>query len=1128
MAAEHSSLKSLVQSFERTSYFKKLQLLLEAGGTLSTKSLRGSLKALTANSVQRCTDKRLVVVCSNEDLSAWYHDIALMASHSGVAMFSEGAPRRSSLDHHADDMTRIVDVVSTIEQYEHSIVVADPASFLVALPKPTAVVENIFHVKRDDSLSFEQFCQHLQLNGFERQDYVSKPGEIAIRGGIVDVFPVGWSTPLRIEFWGDLVDSIREFDPLSQRSIREHQSVEFLARFISDEHDEFSCTLMDYIDNDTIIILDQPETLAAQFEKLERHELFEQLQQQRCLRINPLGSVDLETKSTEQKVVDSSVESLYLELTRLQQLKSDIFICAEGSIHTRRMRELTENVAERMENDHPEAELLRIDAIHWEHSTPHAGFEWPDESRVVFTEHQIFNRQRFHDARKYSNTAGLTLRELQQLRKGDLIIHIDKGVGQFDGLETITIGGNKQESVRLLFAEGDVLYVHLNYINKLQRYSAAEGTAPKLSKLGTGEWERKKARTKKKIKDIARDLIKLYAQRKALRGFAFPSDTVWQKEFEASFMYEDTPDQAKATAEVKADMETSMPMDRLVCGDVGFGKTEIAIRAAFKAAQAGKQVAVLVPTTILAQQHYLTFSERLRRYPVRVDVISRFRSSDEQKAIAAKMEEGAIDVLIGTHRILSKDIVFRNLGLLVIDEEQRFGVAAKEKLRSLRANVDTLTLTATPIPRTLNFSLMGARDLSIIETPPRNRLPVETSITEWNDHALREAISRELDRGGQLYFVNDTIQDLDELAMRLTELMPGIKFGIAHGQMDNGKLETVMERFLERKFDVLLTTKIVESGLDIPNVNTIIINRADRFGLAELYQLRGRVGRSNKQAYCYLVVPPIKTLQRNSIRRLQAIEEHTDLGSGFHLAMRDLEIRGAGNLLGGEQSGFIAELGLETYQRILDEAVRELRHEEFADMFDEADLLNFTNDDVSVELDADALLPEAYVKRDTERFEFYKRLFNARTEKVLEDIHGELRDRYGALPPEAENLLYVVRVRLSALPAGFDRIMISRNLVSIELPLNAPEQYFESVFPRIVAHVSLHEGSRFVQKNKRTVIEIPIERRDDALPLIRSLGLEVLQAIDQAQQERQKAQRAAMNATASKHRTDSDNSSTHT
>lgn len=1095
MADTAPPLLTLVRAFERTSFHRRLRSALDTGEQIRTRTLRGSLKSLAVASVHVHARRRLLVVCAPEVVSAWYHDLASMVPHTSIAAFPEASKTRTAISHHHEDMARIVDVVSTIEKSPLAIIIATPASFSVPLPKPESVVHNSMKLKRGDTQGFDELTTHLLLNGFERRDFVAQPGDIAVRGGIIDLFPVGWSTPLRIEFWGNSIDSVREFDPLSQRSIREHESVEFLARFISDEHDEFSCRLNDYVYPDTQIVLDEPDHLASLFDDLDATTLSEDLSARATLLINPIGSCTIETQSHAQLSADASMDAVYDELIRHQQSGTAVFVCAEGTIHTKRMHELLENVAERREADDDVETHLSTDRIHWLHGTPHAGFTWTEERLCVMTEHEVFNRQRFRDARRYAPSAGLTLRELQQLRRGDLIVHIDKGVGQFDGLETITISGSKQESVRLVFADNDVLYVHLNYLNKLQRYSAAEGTSPKLSKLGSGDWERKKARTKKKVKDIARDLIKLYAQRKSLRGYAFPADTIWQKEFEASFMYEDTPDQSRATAEVKADMEVPMPMDRLVCGDVGFGKTEVAIRAAFKAAQAGKQVAVLVPTTILAQQHYLTFSERLRRYPVTVDVMSRFRTPEEQKSVVERLKNGDVDILIGTHRLLSKDVEFRNLGLLIIDEEQRFGVGAKEKLRTLRANIDTLTLTATPIPRTLNFSLMGARDLSLIETPPRNRLPVQTSIIEWDADILREAINRELERGGQLYLVNDSIHELDEIAMRLVEIIPGLRFGIAHGQMDTKKLENVMERFLERKFDVLLSTKIVESGLDIPNVNTMIINHADRFGLAELYQLRGRVGRSNAQAYCYLCVPPVKTLNRTAIRRLQAIEEHTDLGSGFHLAMRDLEIRGAGNLLGAEQSGFIAELGLETYQRIVDEAVRELRHEEFSDMFPESELLNVSNEDLAVELDGDALLPESYVPKDTERFEFYKRLFNARTERSLEDIAGELRDRYGALPDAAENLLFAVRLRLAALPAGFDRLLVANDRLTIEIAANIPEQYVQHAFPRVVSRVSQREGSQFKQNQKRIIIDIPLARREEALTLVQSLSLDVQEAL---------------------------------
>lgn len=1087
MNSASPQIPQLLSAFQKTAFYTSIISEVSKNKTsLSIKTLSGSLKAVTVASLWQKLGTRLLVVTNDDSVLSWYHDLIVLLGEDNSTYCKQQVRRKKSLDEGYNvELLDIVDTVTTLERNPIAAVVCSPESFLLSLPKRDVVTENLYALKRDQHVPYEEFQHHLLLHGFERQDYVSKPGDISIRGGIVDVFPIGWSTPLRIEFWGDTIESIREFDPLSQRSIREHTSIEFVAKYFHEQSDEFGATLLDYIDENTIVILDEPEQLESVFEKAESSTIFHQLRNNRIISINPFGNTDIETRSAQQPNFESSVEKFFTALGEDEELQKKIFICAEGTIHTKRIRELIENVEERYDQDHLEYKPVSTHKIHWANSTLHSGFRWDDEGIVCYTEHQVFNRQRFRDANRHQNPNGITLRELQQLRKGDLIVHIDKGVGQFDGLETITIGGSKQETIRLIFAEGDVLYVHLNYVNKLQRYSSQEGVAPKLSKLGSGEWERKKARTKKKIKDIARELIKLYALRKSQRGFAFPTDTVWQKEFEASFMYEDTPDQARATAEVKHDMESDTPMDRLVCGDVGFGKTEVAIRAAFKAAQGGKQVAVLVPTTILAHQHHITFSERLKRYPVKVDVISRFRSTDEQKSISNGLEAGTIDILIGTHRILSKDMQFKNLGLLIIDEEQRFGVGAKEKLRQLRTNIDTLTLTATPIPRTLNFSLMGARDLSNIETPPRNRLPIDTNIIQWDDDEIRKGITRELERGGQLYFVNDKIENLDAIAMQLTEIVPGLRFGIAHGQMDSSKLETVMERFLERKFDVLLATKIVESGLDIPNVNTIFINRADRFGLAELYQLRGRVGRSTRQAYCYLIVPPVKTLNRIAIRRLQAIEEHTDLGSGFHLAMRDLEIRGAGNLLGGEQSGFIAEMGFELYQKILDEAVQELRQEEFSTVFQDKPIpVNLSNDELSIELDTDALLPDTYIPKDTERFEFYKKLYNADSEFKLNEIVSELRDRYGALPKEAEELLFAVRLRMITLPTGFVRVIVRANSMSIELPESTATQFYEKAFTPIASTVAGMHGAKFLQKGKKGYVEIMYGGRDEAINIM--------------------------------------------
>jgi len=595
----------------------------------------------------------------------------------------------------------------------------------------------------------------------------------------------------------------------------------------------------------------------------------------------------------------------------------------------------------------------------------------------------------------------------------------------------MSVRGIQHDVLKIIYDGGDVLYVNLNYVNRVQKYSSKEGHIPKLNRLGSAEWQRLKERAKGRIKDIARDLIRLYSERKSVTGFAFQTDTAWQKELEASFVFEDTFDQAKATMDVKADMESPFPMDRLICGDVGFGKTEVAVRAAFKAVMDGKQVAVLVPTTILAIQHFNTFSDRLSRYSVRVEVISRLKSKAEQSAILGKLNDGMVDVVIGTHRLLSKDVQFKDLGLLVVDEEHRFGVSAKERLRQKKAIVDTLTLTATPIPRTLHFSLMGARDLSVIATPPRNRLPIITEIVEFNEEQIREAVLREVHRGGQVYVVHDRVQDIQDFSLRLVGMLPGIRIAFAHGQMNPRELESVMIQFLERRLDVLVCTKIIESGLDIPNVNTIIINRADRFGMAELYQLRGRVGRSNVQAFAYLIAPPVASLPRESLKRLSAMREFTELGAGFNLAMRDLEIRGAGNLLGSEQSGYITDMGFETYTRILEESVRELKEEEFSSMFDKEKLASPEN--TLVEVEVDALIPGSYIESSGARLEVYRRLYGVTSREQVLEVGEELRDRFGPIPAEARNLLEVLILRLAASQLGCRKVKVNRDFLEIDI-----------------------------------------------------------------------------------------------
>ena len=1065
---------------------------LSSKRSASVKSLVGSLRGLFVSALWHVGDVPMVVVVPEEsDVDVYVHDIGLFIGAENVGAV-HGALRRSALEaggvvHHEQ-----METVTHMYERRRYVAVVSCAALALHLPAKEEITHATTTIARGARLPYEDTVTGLLLSGFERTDHVSKPGEIAVRGGIMDIYPGGWENPLRIEFWGDTVESIREFEPLSQRSIREHAEVSFLSRVYHSDDAGLSHTILDHLDPDTVVVIDSPEAVEASLHQQEADEQFTRLESWTHLNINPLGSSDVEVKSSAQPPYSASIEQLLQGVRKLQQREFTTFIGADGQQHVKRLRELCDNVIDQVEYDDVELAVAlhkAADTVRWVARPVSHGFQWDDASLVCFTEHQVFGRQRAQK-RLRKQDKGFTLRELQQLHQGDFLVHEDKGLGRYLGLHTITINGSQQECVKLEFAGGDNLFVHLNYVHKLSKYAAEEGTVPKLSKLGSAEWERKKSKAKKRIKDIARDLIKLYAQRKSQPGFAYPEDTVWQKEFEASFQYEDTPDQAKATSEVKFDMESATPMDRLVCGDVGFGKTEIAVRAAFKAAQAGKQVALLVPTTILAEQHGVTFRDRLSRYPIRIDVMSRFRSKQEQKDILERIKLGTTDIVIGTHRILSKDIEFKNLGLLIIDEEHRFGVAAKEKLRQLRTTIDTLTLTATPIPRTLNFSLMGARDLSVIETPPRNRLPVRTEIIQWDDEILREALSRELERGGQAFVVTDRIYDMDKLEMKIKMIQPSLRVAIAHGQMETSHLEDVMEGFLERKFDVLIATKIIESGLDIPNANTMIIQNADNFGLAELYQLRGRVGRSNTQAYCYLVIPPPHTLSRLALRRLQALEEYTDLGSGFQLAMRDLEIRGAGNLLGGEQSGFILEMGFELYQKILDEAVLELRHEEFADLFgpDQRSARDFTNEDVAVELDTDALLPKHYVPSDTDRYEFYKRLYNTHEQRQVDAVFDDMRDRFGQLPPEAEELLFAVRLRIAALPTGFTRVVLRDMMMRIELPGEDQTAWYDEVFRKILAPLSSMSNARVVQIGKRVVLEVHLTHRTEALSVLEYLG----------------------------------------
>ena len=984
----------------------------------------------------------------------------------------------------SNDVSSLIDGLSKAQNKQQSFLIATYDTLAMKMPKPVTIQENKMTIKRGDEVNFSDFTKSFLLNGFQKEFFVSEPGDIAIRGGIVDIFPIAQRNPLRIEFWGDEIESIREFEPMSQRSIRELNEVEIIDNLFLDNELVQESSLSEFLRQDTVLIIEEPELIA------DTQLLDSYIANFKSIIINPIGQPDIEIKSEPQSQFKSSIINLRDELKRLEKENYSVVIASDGEIHSNRLKDLVENTFTPDETDRQTEieDTFFLSNILWANFSLTSGFLIPSQRFAYFTEHEIFSRMKIRQSNKSKKSQGFTLKEIKQLQIGDYVVHEDKGIGKFDGFQTIEISGNKQDCMRIIFAEGDLLYVHLNYIHKVQKYAAQEGAVPKLTKLGSSEWLRRKSRAKKRLKDIARELIKLYALRKKSKGYAYPSDDVWQKEFEASFFYEDTPDQARTTDEVKKDMQSEVPMDRLVCGDVGFGKTEIAIRAAFKAANNGKQTAVLVPTTILAQQHFQTFKDRMSRYPVKIDVISRFKNKKEQTETIDSVKNGKIDVLIGTHRLLSKDIEFKNLGLLVIDEEHRFGVGAKEKLRQLRAEVDTLTLTATPIPRTLNFSLMGARDLSIIETPPRNRLPVETEIIPFDLKLFAQFIDREIKRGGQVFFVNDKINNLEKIAHDISMLIPNMRFAIAHGQMTPVQLEKVMEKFIDKKFDVLFATKIVESGIDIPNANTMIVNNAQNFGLAELYQLRGRVGRADIQAYCYLAVPYIHSLSRIALQRLQAIEEFTDLGSGLRLAMRDLEIRGAGNLLGAEQSGFIIDMGFDLFQKILDEAVQELKTEEFADVFEDSSTATANylknQDELQIEIGADAYFPDNYMQNSTDRFAYYKRLFNVANNKELDDLTVEIQDRFGKLPDSANELMFVVRLRLASIDTGFTKVVLRKDKLVLEFPPSENEKFYSNIFSGLIEYINTLNEVNLKEIRKRLYLEIKVESRSHAIELV--------------------------------------------
>ena len=992
------------------------------------------------------------------------------------------------------------------------------AGYLVVCTYPEALAERVadaealrrgtIAVRVGDRFSIEVLEQELADADFTRVDFVYEPGQYSVRGGIVDVFSYSESKPYRLDFFGDEVDSIRRFNISSQLSSDRLDRVEIipdlnaarsgarvsLAQFAGPQaawwfYDaDYVLRRVNDVRRKTLADMERPEEADSLL--TSRNGLLADLAGARLLLLRDNlperpATATVRFSTAPQPKFNKNFEMLADDMIRNALRGYDTYILSENKAQVERL----ENIFHQIGRGQAVVRSLSV--------TLHEGFVDNDLKLCLYTDHQIFDRyQRYRINGEIRRDEQMTVAELNQLRPGDYVVHIDHGVGRFDGLVKIAAGdGRMQEAIKLVYKDGDVLFVNVHSLHRISRYKSGDGEPPKVYKLGNGAWQKLKNATKKAVKDISRELIALYAKRKASKGFAFSPDSYLQHELEASFKWEDTPDQQSATAAVKKDMESDQPMDRLVCGDVGFGKTEVAIRAAFKAAVDGKQVAVLVPTTILALQHYRSFTERLRNFPVRVEYLNRTKSAKEVGQIREDLAAGKIDILIGTHKILGKQIVFRDLGLLIIDEEQKFGVAAKEKLTQMSVSVDTLTLTATPIPRTLQFSLMGSRDLSVISTPPPNRQPILTESHVFSEEIVRDAVERELARGGQVYFVHNRVEDLQTLQGMVTRLCPKARVAVGHGKMPAEQLERLIMDFIYGEFDVLVSTTIVENGIDIPNANTIIVNNAQHFGLSDLHQLRGRVGRSNQKAYCYLLSPPEELLSPDARRRLRAIEEFSDLGSGFNIAMQDLDIRGAGNLLGAEQSGFIADIGFETYQKIMQEAVAELRAEGLelpgldAAERQAVEQLRFI-DDAHIEIEVEASLPDSYVAQQAERLKLYRELDSTKDEAALEAFESRLADRFGPLPRAAKELLNVVRLRWEAIRLGMERVKVKNGLMIVHFVGEENSPYYKSdTFMQLLQRVT-QRPDRFVlkQHNNRLAMTVRnVKDVEDAYKTLREL-----------------------------------------
>ena len=1012
-----------------------------------------SLSFVVANAFKETEKPFLMVFNDKEEAAHYLNDLEQLCNDKNV-LFYPGSYRRPYDIEETDNANVLLraEVLNRINsQKKPAIVVTYPDALFEQVVTRKELEKNTLKVSVGDKISIDFVNEVLFEYQFKRVDFVTEPGEFSVRGGIVDVFSFSNDEPYRMEFFGDEVDSIRTFDVESQLSVEQIKKIQIIANVANKLVEEKRQSFLKYIAQKTVVFIKNPDLLFSRIDDFyaKAEEAFKTLSTD-IKHAEPselfCNSELIKKQLLDFSIVEFGTSAIFANQANIENGQELIFNTSPQPTFNKQFNLLIEDLNKNHNNGYTnyiacvsEQQAKRFHDIFDDSNLEvapyntvilslHQGFINHDAKIVCYTDHQIFERyHKFHLKSGYAKKQAITLKELTNLDIGDYVTHIDHGIGRFGGLQKIDVEGKKQEAIKLVYGERDVLYLSIHSLHKITKFNGKDGKPPKVYKLGSKAWKTLKQKTKARVKHVAFNLIKLYAKRKTQKGYQYKPDSYMQHELEASFLYEDTPDQSKATNDIKADMESERPMDRLVCGDVGFGKTEVAIRAAFKAVDNGKQVAVLVPTTILAYQHSRTFKSRLKDFPVTVDYLNRFRTAKEKRETLEALEQGKVDIIVGTHQLVNKNVKFKDLGLLIVDEEQKFGVAVKEKLKTLKENVDVLTLTATPIPRTLQFSLMAARDLSVITTPPPNRYPIESHVIRFNEETIRDAVSYEIERGGQIFFIHNRIENIKEVAGMLQRLVPDAKIGIGHGQMDGKKLEQLMLQFMDGAFDVLVSTTIIESGLDVPNANTIFINNANNFGLSDLHQMRGRVGRSNKKAFCYFITPEYSAMTDDARKRITALEQFTELGSGFNIAMKDLEIRGAGDLLGGEQSGFINEIGFDTYQKILNEAIEELKENEFKDLYNEPEENKVYVKDVTIDTDFELLFPDSYINNITERLNLYTQLNKLETEKELHTFEKDLIDRFGELPKPVTDLLNSVQIKWLATKIGFEKVVMKKN-----------------------------------------------------------------------------------------------------